>query len=267
MDEMGKPLYGDVFGTNAVDFQVRNARPRERSATGTACTFTRVCFHAGQSGGGGGGSHAVGRAGAFRRGVVGGRGRGGERGGETRRDRILHASRQVRWNSLAGTVLTARSLPHAGVLAAWQWADHSRRLLIRTRRHGDPRTDRAEEEENRGGHGRVSASAAPSVKWFFLLDFFCNVCFCFGRNETPQLFTVLPERRTGPVGAAMMASTHIYDMSTVQCPLWRKDGVGGFLCCLFVFLTLGFLLLASGHGQSENRRRTGVARRRGGPGS
>uniref|UniRef100_A0A3B3TA32 Splicing factor 3b, subunit 2 n=1 Tax=Paramormyrops kingsleyae TaxID=1676925 RepID=A0A3B3TA32_9TELE len=30
-------------------------------------------------------------------------------------------------------------------------------------------------------------------------------------NETPQLFTVLPERRTGPVGAAMMASTHIYD--------------------------------------------------------
>ncbi|XP_052005534.1 splicing factor 3B subunit 2-like isoform X2 [Xyrauchen texanus] len=32
-------------------------------------------------------------------------------------------------------------------------------------------------------------------------------------NETPQLFTVLPERRTGPVGAAMMASTHIYDMS------------------------------------------------------
>jgi len=32
-------------------------------------------------------------------------------------------------------------------------------------------------------------------------------------NETPQLFTVLPERRTGPVGPAMMASTHIYDMS------------------------------------------------------
>ncbi|XP_037336731.1 splicing factor 3B subunit 2 [Pungitius pungitius] len=32
-------------------------------------------------------------------------------------------------------------------------------------------------------------------------------------NETPQLFTVLPERRTGPVGAAMMASTHIYDVS------------------------------------------------------
>uniref|UniRef100_A0A8C9XQW4 Splicing factor 3b, subunit 2 n=1 Tax=Sander lucioperca TaxID=283035 RepID=A0A8C9XQW4_SANLU len=30
-------------------------------------------------------------------------------------------------------------------------------------------------------------------------------------NETPQLFTVLPERRTGPIGAAMMASTHIYD--------------------------------------------------------
>uniref|UniRef100_A0AAR2LML2 PSP proline-rich domain-containing protein n=1 Tax=Pygocentrus nattereri TaxID=42514 RepID=A0AAR2LML2_PYGNA len=35
-------------------------------------------------------------------------------------------------------------------------------------------------------------------------------------NETPQLYTVLPERRTGPVGAAMMASTHIYDMSAVS---------------------------------------------------
>uniref|UniRef100_A0A8C5F7G2 Splicing factor 3b, subunit 2 n=1 Tax=Gadus morhua TaxID=8049 RepID=A0A8C5F7G2_GADMO len=35
-------------------------------------------------------------------------------------------------------------------------------------------------------------------------------------NETPQLFTVLPERRTGAVGAAMMASTHIYDISAVS---------------------------------------------------
>uniref|UniRef100_A0A673LRF5 PSP proline-rich domain-containing protein n=1 Tax=Sinocyclocheilus rhinocerous TaxID=307959 RepID=A0A673LRF5_9TELE len=42
-------------------------------------------------------------------------------------------------------------------------------------------------------------------------------------NETPQLFTVLPERRTGPVGAAMMASTHIYDMSTVG----GVSGLGG----------------------------------------
>ncbi|XP_015259200.1 PREDICTED: splicing factor 3B subunit 2 [Cyprinodon variegatus] len=41
-------------------------------------------------------------------------------------------------------------------------------------------------------------------------------------NETPQLFTVLPERRTGPVGAAMMASTHIYEMSGVG----RKTGGG-----------------------------------------
>ncbi|KAK2862966.1 hypothetical protein Q5P01_002499 [Channa striata] len=43
-------------------------------------------------------------------------------------------------------------------------------------------------------------------------------------NETPQLFTVLPERRTGPVGAAMMASTHIYDMS--QAVPGRKAGGG-----------------------------------------
>ncbi|XP_068164137.1 splicing factor 3B subunit 2 [Antennarius striatus] len=43
-------------------------------------------------------------------------------------------------------------------------------------------------------------------------------------NETPQLFTVLPERRTGPVGAAMMASTHIYDMSGAIVS--RKTGSG-----------------------------------------
>ncbi|TKS93039.1 Splicing factor 3B subunit 2 [Collichthys lucidus] len=43
-------------------------------------------------------------------------------------------------------------------------------------------------------------------------------------NETPQLFTVLPERRTGPVGAAMMASTHIYDVSGAMAG--RKAGGG-----------------------------------------
>uniref|UniRef100_A0A8C2GGJ4 Splicing factor 3b, subunit 2 n=1 Tax=Cyprinus carpio TaxID=7962 RepID=A0A8C2GGJ4_CYPCA len=45
-------------------------------------------------------------------------------------------------------------------------------------------------------------------------------------NETPQLFTVLPERRTGPVGAAMMASTHIYDMSTTVTSR-KVGGVSG----------------------------------------
>uniref|UniRef100_A0A8D0GQ09 Splicing factor 3b subunit 2 n=1 Tax=Sphenodon punctatus TaxID=8508 RepID=A0A8D0GQ09_SPHPU len=35
-------------------------------------------------------------------------------------------------------------------------------------------------------------------------------------SETPQLFTVLPEKRTVTVGGAMMGSTHIYDMSTVM---------------------------------------------------
>ncbi|KAM4611815.1 splicing factor 3B subunit 2 isoform 2-T2 [Polymixia lowei] len=43
-------------------------------------------------------------------------------------------------------------------------------------------------------------------------------------NETPQLFTVLPERRTGSVGAAMMASTHIYDVSGATAG--RKAGGG-----------------------------------------
>uniref|UniRef100_A0A8C3P345 Splicing factor 3b subunit 2 n=1 Tax=Cyanoderma ruficeps TaxID=181631 RepID=A0A8C3P345_9PASS len=34
-------------------------------------------------------------------------------------------------------------------------------------------------------------------------------------REIPQLFTVVPEKRTAIVGTAMMASTHIYDMSAV----------------------------------------------------
>ncbi|MCJ8731291.1 hypothetical protein PDJAM_G00198000 [Pangasius djambal] len=45
-------------------------------------------------------------------------------------------------------------------------------------------------------------------------------------NETPQLYTVLPERRTGPVGAAMMASTHIYDMSAAGAAR-KVAGVAG----------------------------------------
>ncbi|KAL2079229.1 hypothetical protein ACEWY4_024973 [Coilia grayii] len=44
-------------------------------------------------------------------------------------------------------------------------------------------------------------------------------------NETPQLFTVLPERRTASVGAAMMASTHIYEVSGAMAG--RKAGGGG----------------------------------------
>ncbi|XP_052587118.1 LOW QUALITY PROTEIN: splicing factor 3B subunit 2-like [Peromyscus californicus insignis] len=35
-------------------------------------------------------------------------------------------------------------------------------------------------------------------------------------SETPQWFTVLPEKRTATVGGAMMGSTHIYDMSMVM---------------------------------------------------
>ncbi|OCT84196.1 hypothetical protein XELAEV_18022337mg [Xenopus laevis] len=35
-------------------------------------------------------------------------------------------------------------------------------------------------------------------------------------TETPQLFTVLPEKRTATVGGAMMGSTHIYEMATAM---------------------------------------------------
>lgn len=33
-------------------------------------------------------------------------------------------------------------------------------------------------------------------------------------NETPVLYQVLPEKRTDRIGASMMGSTHVYDMST-----------------------------------------------------
>lgn len=55
-----------------------------------------------------------------------------------------------------------------------------------------------------------------------------TLSLCVNRNETPQLFTVLPERRTGPVGAAMMASTHIYDMSAVCTLVHVRESLNGF---------------------------------------
>jgi hypothetical protein len=58
---------------------------------------------------------------------------------------------------------------------------------------------------------------------FLLLSLLETLLFLSGldpivlcRSETPQLFTVLPEKRTATVGGAMMGSTHIYDMSTVS---------------------------------------------------
>ncbi|XP_039577495.1 splicing factor 3B subunit 2 [Passer montanus] len=47
-------------------------------------------------------------------------------------------------------------------------------------------------------------------------------------SETPQLFTVVPEKRTATVGTAMMGSTHIYDMSAVmgrKGPVAEAQGV------------------------------------------
>lgn len=53
--------------------------------------------------------------------------------------------------------------------------------------------------------------------------------------ETPQLYQVIPEKKTA-VGAAMVGSTHVYDMPPVSSHLWI------------------FFLLAFGNG----RFRTGV---------
>lgn len=63
---------------------------------------------------------------------------------------------------------------------------------------------------------KVNTSTCCVLQPLFWIICHLNQCCCAFRNETPQLFTVLPERRTGPVGAAMMASTHIYDISGVR---------------------------------------------------
>ncbi|XP_054130235.1 splicing factor 3B subunit 2 [Melozone crissalis] len=47
-------------------------------------------------------------------------------------------------------------------------------------------------------------------------------------SETPQLFTVVPEKSTATMGRAMMGSTHIYDMSAVvgrKGPVTEAQGV------------------------------------------
>lgn len=41
-------------------------------------------------------------------------------------------------------------------------------------------------------------------------------CFSIRSNETPVLYQVLPEKRTDRIGATMMGSTHVYDMSTAS---------------------------------------------------
>lgn len=45
------------------------------------------------------------------------------------------------------------------------------------------------------------------------IDFFSHTPF-FRSNETPVLYQVLPEKRGDRIGASMMGSTHVYDMST-----------------------------------------------------
>lgn len=86
-------------------------------------------------------------------------------------------------------------------------------------------------QELGGGAARVPfffPSGDPVFPAFYGLD-----AFVLCRSETPQLFTVLPEKRTATVGGAMMGSTHIYDMSTVgtqRTLLWGfgKRGSEGF---------------------------------------
>lgn len=58
------------------------------------------------------------------------------------------------------------------------------------------------------------------MKWkskHYFCDFFLKAIIYFyfySSNETPVLYQVLPEKRTDRVGASMMGSTHVYDLST-----------------------------------------------------
>ncbi|XP_046441214.1 splicing factor 3B subunit 2-like [Daphnia pulex] len=44
-------------------------------------------------------------------------------------------------------------------------------------------------------------------------------------NETPQLYTVLPEKRTDRIGQAMMGSTHVYDIASATTTQKSSGGV------------------------------------------
>ena len=46
-----------------------------------------------------------------------------------------------------------------------------------------------------------------------------------GNNDTPQLYTVLPEKRTDRVGQAMMGSTHVYDVAAASSSQKSNGGV------------------------------------------
>lgn len=45
------------------------------------------------------------------------------------------------------------------------------------------------------------------------------------RNETPALYTVLPEKKVDRIGGQMMASTHVYDISGVKINQTEVGGV------------------------------------------
>ena len=56
----------------------------------------------------------------------------------------------------------------------------------------------------------------PSSRKIFKQMFqYVFLLFCFS-NDTPQLYTVLPEKRTDRVGQAMMGSTHVYDVAAAS---------------------------------------------------
>lgn len=75
---------------------------------------------------------------------------------------ITPADRYSRWRSEEVEVEASGSGSQGKSVVAVcvQWAHHSGRLLISSCRHGDSRAHRAQEEEDRGGHGWVSVSSA-----------------------------------------------------------------------------------------------------------
>ena len=50
------------------------------------------------------------------------------------------------------------------------------------------------------------------------------MCVCFGRGETPALYTVLPEKAAS-VGGSMMGSSHVYDMASAVPGALKKVDV------------------------------------------
>lgn len=103
-------------------------------------------------------------------------------------------------------------------------------ILIRTCWPWNTRHDWIAKEKNRGRNGEVGFLFNSSGDCMSSNDlhYLCDTC----SNDTPQLYTVLPEKRTDRIGQAMMGSTHVYDIAAATAATTTQKSTVHFLLIL-----------------------------------